>query len=62
LFQFPYGTHELAYGGAAYILGIILFKGDGKIPFAHALWHVCTLIGTSFHYYAIFTYLMTAHR
>ncbi|XP_065826383.1 monocyte to macrophage differentiation factor-like [Oscarella lobularis] len=54
------GFNELALGGLAYAGGVVVFKCDGRIPFAHALWHICTLVGSGFHYYAIYTYLMSS--
>jgi hypothetical protein len=44
---------ELKIGGLAYLLGIIFFKSDGRIPCAHAIWHLFVVIGAAFHYQAI---------
>ncbi|XP_058798241.1 monocyte to macrophage differentiation factor 2 [Phymastichus coffea] len=44
---------ELKLGGLAYLLGIVFFKSDGRIPFAHAIWHLFVVIGAGFHYHAI---------
>lgn len=51
------GLTELKIGGAVYILGIIFFKSDGKIPCAHAIWHLFVVMAAGIHYYAIFYYL-----
>nr|CAG4647483.1 EOG090X0FVK [Megafenestra aurita]SVE92717.1 EOG090X0FVK [Megafenestra aurita] len=52
------GVWELKVGGACYIVGLIFFKADGRIPLAHAIWHIHVALGASIHYYAVFTYLM----
>ncbi|XP_011497864.1 PREDICTED: monocyte to macrophage differentiation factor isoform X2 [Ceratosolen solmsi marchali] len=44
---------ELKIGGLAYLLGIVFFKSDGRIPCAHAIWHLFVAIGAGFHYQAI---------
>lgn len=52
------GVWELKMGGACYIIGLIFFKMDGRIPLAHAIWHLHVAMGASVHYYAVFTHLM----
>lgn len=54
----PSGVFELAVGGITYISGIVFFKLDGRLPFAHAIWHCFVLGGALWHYYAICTYLL----
>lgn len=51
------GMSELKLGGGLYIVGIVFFKSDGRIPFAHAIWHVFVVLAVSVHYFAILTYL-----
>ncbi|CAF90941.1 unnamed protein product, partial [Tetraodon nigroviridis] len=53
------GLWELLYGGCIYCTGIIFFKSDGVIPFAHAIWHVFVALAAAVHYYAIWKYLYT---
>uniref|UniRef100_H0ZBK5 Monocyte to macrophage differentiation associated 2 n=1 Tax=Taeniopygia guttata TaxID=59729 RepID=H0ZBK5_TAEGU len=47
------GLLELVAGGFFYCLGMVFFKSDGRIPFAHAIWHLFVAIGAGIHYYAI---------
>ncbi|XP_063170995.1 monocyte to macrophage differentiation factor 2 isoform X1 [Candoia aspera] len=51
------GLVELVAGGIFYCLGTIFFKSDGRIPFAHAIWHLFVAFGAGTHYYAIWRYL-----
>ncbi|XP_035262020.1 monocyte to macrophage differentiation factor 2-like isoform X3 [Anguilla anguilla] len=53
------GLFELIVGGMFYCLGMVFFKSDGLIPFAHAIWHLFVAIGAGIHYYAIWRYLYT---
>ncbi|XP_031560172.1 monocyte to macrophage differentiation factor-like isoform X2 [Actinia tenebrosa] len=51
------GLIEVALGGAFYIGGVYFFKSDGKITFAHAIWHVFCATGACLHFYAVYTHL-----
>jgi len=52
------GFYELAAGGLVYVMGVIFFKMDGVIPFAHAIWHCFVFVGVTFHYVAVCKYLI----
>ncbi|KAM7035645.1 PREDICTED: monocyte to macrophage differentiation factor [Sturnus vulgaris] len=51
------GLQEVAWGGLIYCLGVVFFKSDGVIPFAHAIWHIFVATAAAVHYYAIWKYL-----
>ncbi|KAM4716737.1 monocyte to macrophage differentiation factor 2a isoform 2-T2 [Anableps anableps] len=51
------GVCELILGGVFYVVGVVFFKSDGLVPFAHAIWHLFVAVGASIHYYAIWRYL-----
>lgn len=51
------GVCELAVGGVFYVVGVVFFKSDGLVPFAHAIWHLFVAAGACIHYYAIWRYL-----
>lgn len=55
------GVFELAVGGVIYVAGVLFFKMDGVIPFAHAIWHCFVFAGAISHFYAINKYLVGAH-
>lgn len=37
-------------------------KMDGRIPFAHAIWHCFVVMGASIHTYAVYTFLLGPDR
>ncbi len=53
---------EVAMGGAVYIMGVVFFKCDGVIPFAHAIWHCFVFVGATFHFCAVCKYLLVANK
>ncbi|XP_063862223.1 monocyte to macrophage differentiation factor 2-like isoform X1 [Scylla paramamosain] len=52
------GLAELKLGGAIYVLGVVFFKLDGRVPLAHAIWHLFVVLAAFIHYYAVLTYLI----
>lgn len=51
------GIIRVAEGGAMYILGVVFFKMDGILPFAHAIWHLFVVTGASWQFWAVVNYL-----
>jgi hemolysin III len=53
LIALPGGTLAwLIAGGLAYSLGTIFYM-NGRLPYAHAVWHGFVLLGSSFHFVAV---------
>jgi len=46
----------LIAGGLSYTLGVIFFAWQ-KLTYNHALWHLCVLGGSVFHYFAVLSML-----
>jgi hemolysin III len=49
------GIALLAAGGMAYTLGVI-FYAQPRMRYAHLVWHLFVLAGTSFHFFAVLGY------
>ncbi|MBF0300869.1 MAG: hemolysin III family protein [Oligoflexia bacterium] len=43
-------------GGIAYVIGVIFYVSK-KIPYNHVIWHIFVLIGSVFHFVAVFLQL-----
>ncbi len=47
------GLVWLLAGGIAYTVGVIFYAVDGKVRYAHFIWHLFVLAGTSCHFFAV---------
>jgi hemolysin III len=50
------GLLWLLAGGLAYTLGVAFFLVDGRVRFAHAVWHLFVVAGSFCHFVAVFWY------
>ena len=53
------GVAELQQGGVIYLLGVVFFKLDGRLPLAHAIWHLHVVVASMIHYHAVDKYLIS---
>jgi len=52
------GMMYVLYGGIFYVLGIIFYALDKKFRFFHSIWHVFVLLGSFFHFFMVFNYVI----
>ncbi|MGC9291144.1 MAG: PAQR family membrane homeostasis protein TrhA [Acidobacteriaceae bacterium] len=52
-----HGMLWIGLGGLAYTGGVLFYALD-RVPYFHALWHLCVLAGSAAHYYAILFYVL----
>jgi hemolysin III len=50
------GISWLVAGGLAYTAGTIFFVADSRLRFAHFIWHLFVITGTTCHYFAVYWY------
>jgi hemolysin III len=53
----PTGLAWLLGGGIAYTLGAVLYSIP-KVPFHHAVFHVCVVIGSACHFVAVYLFVL----
>jgi len=52
-----HGISLLVAGGLIYTIGAIFYVYKG-IPYHHVIWHVFVLLGSMFHFFAVFFYII----
>jgi hemolysin III len=50
------GLLWLIAGGLSYTIGVIFFAIDSRLQYAHLIWHLFVLAGTTCHYFAVLWY------
>ena len=50
------GTQLLFAGGVFYTSGALLYSIN-RIPYNHAIFHVCVVLGSLFHFFSVFSFL-----
>ena len=50
------GTQLLFAGGVFYTIGALLYYIN-RIPYNHAIFHVCVVLGSLFHFFSVFSFL-----
>ena len=51
------GFNLLIFGGIIYMIGIVFYKGEARIPYAHLIWHLFVMGGSVIHYIAMVNYV-----
>ena len=51
------GLAMILAGGAAYSGGVWFLVNDHKHPYFHAVWHVCTIVGSLMHFLYVLQYV-----
>jgi len=47
----------LFVGGLCFSFGVFFLRGDGVIPFSHAIWHLISVVGILIHFLSIYWYM-----
>ena len=54
----PMGMGFIFIGGGLYTLGVVFFKLEGRLKFAHLIWHIFVLGGAVCHWLAVWLYIL----
>lgn len=51
------GFTWLIIGGLVYMVGIFFYKIEGRMPYAHLIWHLFVMVGCLIHYLVMINYV-----
>ncbi|BDS12302.1 PAQR family membrane homeostasis protein TrhA [Aureispira anguillae] len=51
------GFNWLIVGGLVYMFGIFFYKSEGRVPYAHLIWHLFVMGGCFIHYLVMINYV-----
>jgi len=51
------GFNLLIFGGIVYMIGLLFYKAEARIPYAHFIWHLFVMGGSLIHYIAMINYV-----
>lgn len=51
------GFASLVIGGIVYMIGIVFYKSEERVPYAHLIWHLFVMGGCAIHYYMLAKYV-----
>jgi hemolysin III len=51
------GFNLLIFGGIVYMIGIIFYKAEARVPYAHLIWHLFVMGGSLIHYLVMINYV-----
>ncbi|MFT5648247.1 MAG: hemolysin III [Aureispira sp.] len=53
------GFNLLIFGGVIYMIGVVFYKSEGRIPYAHFIWHLFVMGGSLIHYIVMVNYVFS---
>jgi hemolysin III len=56
----PAGLAWLVAGGLSYTLGAVVFLLDHRVRYAHFVWHLFVLAGSTCHFFAALGYAVSS--
>lgn len=56
------GFLGIAAASIIYLLGTLFFTADGKIPYAHAIWHTFVLVASAVHFVNVYRCFQVKHK
>ncbi len=57
----PFTLKWLIAGGLAYTVGTVFYMAK-KIPYSHSIWHLFVILGSSFHFVAVMSHVISKYN